>query len=68
MPATGTPEPGGLGWFPLLRLLRRISEGRRVIGCDVMELAPIPGLNAPDFLAARLTYKMMGYALHEEDR
>ena len=68
MPATGTPEPGGLGWYPLLRLLRRISEGRRVIGCDVTELAPIPGLHAPDFLAARLTYKLMGYALHNEDR
>ncbi|NIP72352.1 MAG: agmatinase, partial [Gammaproteobacteria bacterium] len=63
MPATGTPEPGGLGWYATLRLLRRLAERRRIIGFDITELAPIPGLPAPDYLVARLAYKLLGYAL-----
>lgn len=63
MPATGTPVPGGLGWYTTLRLLRRVARSRRIIGCDLTELAPIPGQHAPDFLAARLAYKLVGYAL-----
>lgn len=63
MPATGTPEPGGIGWRDLLRLIRTVSERCRVRGIDVVELSPIPGLIAPDFLAAKLTYRMMGYTL-----
>jgi agmatinase len=61
VPSTGTPEPGGLGWYPVLRLLRRVFETRTVRGVDVVELAPIPGLHAPDFLVAKLIYKMIGY-------
>ncbi len=61
MPATGTPEPGGLDWYAVTALLRRTFEMHQVIGCDVVELAPIPGLVAPDFLAAKLIYKMIGY-------
>ena len=61
MPATGTPEPGGGQWYPALALLRRVFAERRVVGADVVEHAPIPGMNAPDFLAARLIYKMIGY-------
>jgi agmatinase len=61
VPSTGTPEPGGLEWYPVLRLLRRVFESRRVRGVDVVELAPIPGLHAPDFLVAKLVYKMIGY-------
>ncbi|MCZ6533815.1 MAG: agmatinase [SAR324 cluster bacterium] len=64
MPATGTPEPGGLEWYTLLALLRRVAERRRVVALDLMEFAPVAGLHAPDFLAARLVYKMIGYALH----
>ena len=67
MPATGTPEPGGGHWYPALALLRRVFAERRVVGADVVEHAPIPGMNAPDFLVARLIYKMIGYwsaALH----
>jgi agmatinase len=64
MPATGTPEPGGIGWIALLRLMRAVSEKCRIRGFDVVELSPIPGLNAPDFLAAKLTYRMMGYTLN----
>ena len=61
MPSTGTPEPGGGAWYPALALLRHVFAERRVVGADVVELAPIPGMTAPDFLAARLIYKMTGY-------
>lgn len=62
MPATGTPEPGGPPWYPTLKLLRRVFAERRVVGADVVELAPLPGNAAPDFAAAKLVYKMIGYA------
>jgi agmatinase len=61
MPATGTPEPGGLGWYDVLGLLRTVATKKRVVGFDVVELCPIPGNVAPDFLAAKLAYKVMGY-------
>lgn len=61
MPATGTPEPGGGSWYPTLELLERVFRERQVVGCDVVELAPIPGLVAPDFLAAKLVYKLVGF-------
>jgi agmatinase len=61
VPSTGTPEPGGLQWYPVMKLLRRVFSERNVIGADVVELAPIPGLSAPDFLVAKLVYKMIGY-------
>lgn len=66
MPATGTPEPGGLGWYATLGLLRKVAGRRRIVGMDLTELAPLAGLHAPDFLAARLAYKMIGYALLHE--
>ena len=61
IPATGTPVPGGLGWYDLLYLLKSVGEQRQVVACDVVELAPIPGLHAADFAAAQLVYKMIGY-------
>jgi agmatinase len=61
MPSVGTPEPGGLGWYDLLRLLRAVFRARRVVAADVVELAPVPGLIAPDFLAAKLVYKLISY-------
>lgn len=61
VPATGTPEPGGGLWYPTLRLLSRIFEAKRVVAMDVVELAPIGGQPASDFLAARLAYKAIGY-------
>ncbi|MBM3316239.1 MAG: agmatinase [Candidatus Eisenbacteria bacterium] len=64
LPATGTPEPGGLRWFTLTHLLRRVAESRHVVGCDVTELSPIPGFIAPDFLAARLVLKVISYVFH----
>ena len=61
MPSTGTPEPGGGTWRQATALLRRVFAERRVVGADVVELAPVPGLAAPDFTAAKLVYKMIGY-------
>jgi agmatinase len=60
MPATGTPEPGGLDWYDLIDLIKRVISGRRVLGFDVVELCPQPGNVAPDFTAAKLIYKLMG--------
>jgi agmatinase len=61
MPATGTPEPGGLSWYEMLALLRAAIQNRRVIACDVVELSPLPGLMAPNFLCAKLVYKILTY-------
>ena len=61
MPATGTPEPGGLSWYEALKLLRRVVERRTVVGCDVVELSPMPGHVAPNFLCAKLIYKILSY-------
>jgi len=61
MPATGTPEPGGLDWQKVLRLLRRVCRNHLVLGADLVELAPLPGQIAPDFLVAKLVYKLIGY-------
>lgn len=67
MPAVGTPEPGGLGWYEVLKLLRQVVRKRRVVGFDVMELLPIPQYVAPDFLAARLVYKLISYIFLDND-
>jgi agmatinase len=61
MPATGTPEPGGPDWYRTLKLLRRVFTERKVVGVDVVELAPMGGNAAPDFVVAKLVYKMIGY-------
>jgi len=61
MPATGTPEPGGLLWEETLEFLQLLFARRNVVGVDVVELAPTPGLHAADFLAARLVYKMIDF-------
>lgn len=61
MPSTGTPEPGGLGWYETLNLLKEVAKKRKIVGADVVELDPIPGLVAPDFLAAKLIYKILSY-------
>jgi agmatinase len=61
MPATGTPEPGGLSWYEMLALLRATVQRRKVVACDVVELSPVPGLIAPNFLCAKLVYKILTY-------
>jgi agmatinase len=63
MPAVGTPEPGGLSWRELTTLLRRTFERKRVVAADVVELCPIPGMASPNFIAARLVYKLLTYKL-----
>ena len=61
MPAVGTPEPGGLSWYEMLALLRNVISNRHVVGCDLVELCPIPGIVAPNFLCAKLIYKILTY-------
>jgi len=61
MPSTGTPEPGGLLWYDVLKLLRQVADNRDIVGFDVVELCPNDRNKAPDFLAAKLVYKLLGY-------
>ncbi len=61
MPSTGTPEPGGLLWDETLKFLARIFKERTVLGFDIVELAPVEGVTHPDFLTAKLFYKMLCY-------
>jgi agmatinase len=68
MPATGTPEPGGLSWPEITALLRLTAERRRIVAADVVELSPIPGMVAPSFLCARLVYKLLTYCFASDPR
>jgi agmatinase len=61
IPATGTPEPGGLFWDETMAILRAVTQHNKILGADIVELAPKPNLHACDFMAAKLAYKMMGY-------
>jgi agmatinase len=61
MPSTGTPEPGGLFWYDVTRLLQAVSRRCRVVGFDVVELCPSDFNRAPDFLAAKLIYKFLSW-------
>src|SRR5262245_52763081 len=68
VPGTGTPEPGGGGWYTALAFLRELSRRSRIVGFDLMELAPIAGQPASDFLAAKLLYRLLGYTLAPDGR
>ena len=59
LPATGTPEPGGLGWYEVNELVRRLARSRRIVGFDVVELLPLPGEHASDFIAAKLVHRVL---------
>ncbi|WP_373519049.1 agmatinase [Pricia sp.] len=61
MPSTGTPEPGGLFWYETLEFLKQVFEEKNVVGFDIVELCPNPNDRSPDFLAAKLYYKMLSY-------
>jgi agmatinase len=61
MPSVGTPEPGGLGWYEILNLIKKVAKYKNIVGFDVVELCPIKNLIFPDFLAAKLVYKIIGY-------
>ncbi len=63
MPATGTPEPGGLFFDEACEIVRAVAEAGNVVGADVVELAPIPNYHAADYIAAKLTYKLLSYVL-----
>jgi agmatinase len=60
-PGTGTPEPGGLDWYQVTSLLRRVAQARRIVAADIVEVLPIPGQVVTEFLAARLAYRLMAY-------
>ena len=64
MPATGTPEPGGLLWYDVLTFLKRVFETRNVIGFDVVELCPNQTSKPADYLAAKLIYKLLTYKFY----
>ncbi len=61
MPSTGTPEPGGLSWQEVLKLVREVTQQKELVGFDVVELCPNPQNKAPDFLASKLIYKILSY-------
>ncbi len=59
MPSTGTPEPGGLGWHEVNSLIKKVAAEKNIIGFDIVELAPDKNNRAPDFLAAKLVYRLL---------
>ena len=68
VPATGTPEPGGMDWYQVIRFLHRVAGKCPIVGFDAVELCPIAGQVASDFLVAKLLYKLMGYTLLPKNR
>lgn len=68
MPSTGTPEPGGLFWNEVMDLLRQVSKKVEIVGFDVVELSPEKSNIAPDFLAAKLVYKLLSYIFDARDK
>jgi agmatinase len=61
MPATGAPEPGGMDWYQLMEVIKLVCVRKNVVAADITELSPIKGMHAPNFLAAKLLYKLIGY-------
>lgn len=61
VPAVGTPEPGGIGWYEMIELLHSVAEDHKVVGFDIVELCPIKDQPSSDFLAAKLLYRFLGY-------
>lgn len=66
VPTTGTPEPGGLGWYETLALIRRLAEKKRVVGMDLVEFSKTDNSDAPAFLCSKLIYKSLAYIFREE--
>jgi agmatinase len=66
VPGTGTPEPGGLGWYDVIDLLVAVSRAKRIVGCDVVELSPLVEGHVSPVVAAKLVYKLIGLALPGE--
>ncbi len=68
MPSVGTPEPDGLRFHQLTGILKGIGERKKLAGMDITELSPIPGMHAPDFLAAKLAYLSLGYFMSGKNK
>ncbi len=66
VPTTGTPEPGGLGWYETLALIRKLAEKRRIVGMDLVEFSKTENSDAPAFLCAKLVYKSLAYIFEGE--
>lgn len=66
MPGTGTPEPGGLGWYLMIDILREVIKRKNVISADIVELSPIKGSNVSEYAAARLAQKILTYHWHRK--
>ncbi len=66
VPTTGTPEPGGLGWYETLMLIRKLAEKRRIVGMDLVEYSYVENQAAPAFLCAKLVYKSLAYIFQNE--
>lgn len=66
VPTTGTPEPGGLGWYEVLTLIRKLAEKRRVVGMDLVEYSYVESQPAPAFLCAKLVYKSLAYIFRND--
>lgn len=68
MPSTGTPEPGGLDWYTVTNYLKKVFQKKNVVGFDIVEFAPIANLKAPDFLVAKLYYKLLSYKFYNQEQ
>jgi len=66
MPTTGTPEPGGLGWYETLTLIRKLAEKKRVVGMDLVEYSYFENYDAPAFLCSKLVYKSLAYIFNDQ--
>jgi agmatinase len=66
MPATGTPEPGGLTYYEVINLVRKLIDRKKLLGFDVVELCPIENNKASDFLASKLIYQLLSYRFKDE--
>lgn len=66
VPTTGTPEPGGLGWYETLELIRKIAEKKRIVGMDLVEYSYFENYDSPAFLCAKLVYKSLAYIFRDE--
>jgi len=62
MPATGTPDPGGLFWDETIKIIKIAAQSAHIVGADINELSPIKGFDSYNFLAAKLAYKIISYS------
>ncbi|MDQ3748932.1 MAG: arginase family protein, partial [Acidobacteriota bacterium] len=66
VPTTGTPEPGGLGWYEVLTLIRKLAAKKNVVGMDLVEFSKTENSDAPAFLCAKLVYKSLAYIFQKD--